>query len=170
MSYLLNFPWMKKGELGIWTWWNKGKWAIGGRLPCNMNFKGAGVFSFQGRKYYWFGCTKKQSTRNKGEHVPHPLNFGHIREEKKIYHLFGGCKAWSVHRSNQVLVRARRWRPHLKKNLRMLGIKLMSYQEFQRAHWKDLREKGGAEDCFQIRWCSNRCGDKSSSNRDDLRI
>lgn len=26
----------------------------------------------------------------------------------------------------------------------------MSYQEFQRAQWKDLREKGGVADCFRL--------------------
>lgn len=66
------------------------------------------------------------------------------RREKQS--LLGGYRDYHICKGNQDLVWVAKWRKHLK-NLRILEIKLMSYQEFQRAHWKDLKEKRGVEDC-----------------------
>ena len=55
-------------------------------------------------------------------------------------------------------------------DLRIPRIKLMSYQEFQRVHWKDSRGKGGVEDCSRLGDIKIDMGMRVHVMRDDLQF
>lgn len=55
-------------------------------------------------------------------------------------------------------------------DLRIPQIKLMSSQEFQRVHWKHLREQGGVEDCSRLGYIKIDMGMRVHVMRDDLQF
>lgn len=70
-----------------------------------MNSKEAGIFVL-----FWFSLKERGSvglkvlTRNKGEHLPHPLDLWNVGGKKKC--LFGGYRDYSICKGNWVLVKA----------------------------------------------------------------